>query len=203
MPTIVFSEDWEDGLVGGDVVGNTSVVGSPVHGGANALRINTTAATGYWYKTAIGTTRNLVSQAYVRFATLPSADCAIFMGMANSIESGVGWNQATSQFAVIHGGVLSAPGGPTITTGTWYKLDLRYDTSANPWTIDGKVDGTSLTQRTDTLAAADLQYYGLSWLSQSVTGDVFWDDLNVSHTLADYPLDFGAASGPTVAWLKA
>ncbi len=194
MPTIAYEQTWDVDLGAPDNSANATRVTSPVHAGAGALRLNPTAATAYWLKNAVGTPNVLVYQAWARFDTKPVADLLrVLYGFASGIGSaGLGFNFSANQFAIFNGGFN--PGGPTVSAGVWYKLDARFDARANPWVIDAMVDDVALTQRTHGLAAATFADYRLGTSSESLTYDLIFDDLLVSHNAADYPISFATPS---------
>jgi len=82
--------------------------------------------------------------------------------------------------------------GVTVTTGVWYLTDLKINSSANPWTVDGRVGGTDLAQITTAQAANTNSslVLGVDALA-SPTFEILYDDIAISNTLADYPLGAG------------
>jgi hypothetical protein len=133
-----------------------------------------------------------VSRCYVRFATLPSANFAILGTKSTTAQvGGAVFKQSDSK---IYAGDVVTPNfgasGVSVTTGVWYRIDVKVDTSANPWTIDVQVDGVACGQATRALAATT--YNGIILGTDiSVTCDMFFDDISASNTAGDYPL--GAA----------
>ena len=81
--------------------------------------------------------------------------------------------------------------GITVTTGVWYWVDVLVNTSANPWTIDVQVDGAAAGQQTRAVAADNANAIRLGITSISPTADIFYDDIALSNTAADYPIGAG------------
>lgn len=198
MPTSSFHTGWEHGILdtggGGGAVNefsNASIVTSPVASGNRALRINTTAASGYWVKNVEGTNPNIiVMRARIRFATLPSVNTAL-MFVDPSSNGGIGYNATDQKFCTFVAGAFSAGGGIVISTGQWYLIDCKIDISTGTWTIDGFQDGNSLPQASDGQTATVATQYKLGTNFHSPTMDVFFDDFVVSHVSGDYPLGDG------------
>jgi len=98
-------------------------------------------------------------------------------------------------FAITSGGNVRAIIGPNnqVTSGTyndsaWHRVDFKFITSANPWTLDWQVDGVAQTQVTDALAASNTTGWRVG--STVTTHDlvVELDDVVISQTSGDYPL---------------
>ena len=141
------------------------------------------------------TARIVVSRVYVNFATLPTLTAPIFADeMDGTNVSGVYFNSSDSKLYCGKALLSLGASGVSVTTGVWYRLDLKLDTSANPWTIDAQVDGTALGQVTVAAAARDQTrlYMGINVLA-SPTFDMYWDTWKLSNTAVDYPL--GAGNG--------
>lgn len=199
MPTIVYSATWDVDLESPLDSLNASQQTTIKHTGAGALRLNPTADVGYWTKTAAGgTPTTLVMQAYVYFATLPSATTNFILGARDGGGNfgQIGFDQGASKFYCTWSGGGTG-NGPAITTATWYKLDLRIGATG---AVDAKVNGTDLTQDAGGGVLTINEYKVGSWAT-SLTMDMYVDDLFVSNTAADYPIT--SAITPTMAWIGA
>ena len=129
---------------------------------------------------------------YVYFATaLPLTTTEIFLWAANGLNTGLYFNSIDSKLYAGSSIIALGATGVTVTTGVQYLIDLMIDISVNPRTIDAKVDGTSVGQATLATAAstATVQFKFAANVT-ATTFDVFYDDLWLSVTGADYP--FGA-----------
>ena len=196
MPSPTFFTGFEHKIVaacGGTVVPPSemlwnTVTGSPVaetttvhHGGA-ALRLNPAGTVeNVLLDFVSGAQRRVLSMGF-RIVTLPTlaTNLLIFQGNDKFIQLSTA-------------GVLSASAGagtvtgPTITTGVWYILDMDINSTANPHTLDWRVDGVVQTQATDAVAAQDMTGMLLGSTS-AISIDWIMDCLTLSSTGADYPM---------------
>jgi hypothetical protein len=120
----------------------------------------------------------------VKLLTLRNRDC------------GLRFNQSDSKIYTTSNGSTLGSTGITVTTGRWYRLDLKIDISSNPWIIDGMVDGFPLAQVTNAVAAnTDTQ------ITFGDNGSVFptvnWniDDVIINSQLDNYPIGPGYVKG--------
>lgn len=189
---IVFTETFDVSIGGDNKTANCTRVTSPVYAGAGAAQFNPVAETSWWEKDVIGGVAQncFVYAFYARYDVLPSADVMICqMDPGGLGDNGIAYDVSSAQFKCADGSPANGtPSGPSITTGVWYRIDIRVDASANPWVLDGKVNGTDLTQNTRGQAAATASKYKLGANAQSDTYTLILDEFNVSHTAADYPL---------------
>lgn len=132
-----------------------------------------------------------MARAYIYFATLPSASCGLFT--VTTAGGGIGGAYFQSSDSKIYSGVstssLSAT-GVSVTTSTWYRLDFIYNATANPHTCTVAVNGTSCGQVTTAVAANNLSLLRCG-CDETVTADLYWDDVVVSGTSGDYPIGAG------------
>lgn len=194
MPTPVFCCGFECGanvgtshtLLSGASTWNTDL--SFVRSGLRSARLLATAQN-VIVNVDYGSSQNIfVIRVYVYFSSLPTADWSIcWTGHAGS--PGAWFKQSDSK---IYAGITGAYGatGVSVTTGAWYRIDVKVNASANPWTIDAKVEGTDCGQKTNAVAAATNTEFHLGHSGAS-TVDAYFDDLLVSNTNADYPLGAG------------
>jgi len=168
-----------------------SISTTTVRSGARSLRINPSAAT-CAIAPASGSISVWVVRFYVRFTTLPNADTYLFAAGGTKL-GGVAFKQSDSKIYVATStGAGSAPAnfsasGVSVTTGVWYLIDARVDTVTNI-TADCKVDGSALAQLT---LASNTGSGGNFGCLQSTTADIFFDDVLISSTSADYPIGAG------------
>lgn len=166
------------------VTGSPSINTTTKHSGAASFRANVTAATAlqrHQFRTDAAADAYL--RAYVYIATLPGANVTIlsycdganFCGSKLKLQSDGGLQCDNSD------GSSTTNGSATLSTGTWYRLEMFYDETANTCTI--LVDGS-----TDISAGAvdDIGGGGrISWGAlDSATADIYWDDLAVNDTTA-------------------
>ena len=190
MATLLALDGAEHGVVvagtGPDVVvGSPAIVTSPVRTGLRAWELspaNNAESVGY----------NVVNQVcsmafYVRFETLPTADVDIAL-FATAASSGRVWfRNATDQIGVsIFGGAVVV-GGPTLVTGTWYRIVAEFDTSVDPWVIKCRVDnGTEFSQSAAGTAGTNQTVLRLGTQQTNQTGTYYCDDWLTSVTNGDY-----------------
>lgn len=192
MATPVFCCGGECGVSGSGthwtgVVGTVSFDTGTVRSGDRSLRCNPTAATSAFVSTSLGTQTVFVGRCYIRFAVLPNAVTTLFI--VNS--SGAYFNSADNKiYAGRLTGTLGASGF-SVTTGVWYRLDVKVDLTNNPWLIDVSVDGTALGQVTNAVAGTNFTQVRVGPEANNNTSDIFYDDIIVSNTSGDYPLGAG------------
>lgn len=93
---------------------------------------------------------------YLYFTSLPTADSYIFRGGTTTAAIGLSFKQSTSKLHCAGGGTAGVVGatGVTITTGQWYRIDLKIDQTPSAKTADGFVDGSPMSQGTNSSASA-------------------------------------------------
>lgn len=162
-----------------------------VRTGARSIRCNPTAGTGNFAAVPVGATKWVI-RTYIYFSSLPTSNCSL-ISIGASSKVGLYFKSSDSKLYCGFGADGSATFGTTgvvVTTGVWYQLDLYVDVSLNPWTIDAKVDTVSCAQLTNAVAASTgSATFGI--LTTNNTCDLYFDDLIISKTLADYPIGQG------------
>lgn len=154
-----------------------------VRSGARSLRINPSATTSDATSMTLASASHWVIRCYIYFATLPNATIPLvtagsqsglyFVSSDNSIRCGL--NTSTV-----------AASGVVVTTGQWYRLDVDVDGGVN---TNGRVDGVDLL---DSPFGGGSPYTTMKLGSDAaVTCDMFFDDVIVSETGADYPIAGG------------
>jgi hypothetical protein len=168
--TTLFATGYEDGVApdatagvkgGGlyDAIVNasgqlTSVTGGAQRSGTYALQNACLANTAsYAYKTISST--KVVARRYVKFTSFPASNITVVCDVSDGTNHCI--------FEIRSTGVIGArcaagtrQTGPTLLTGVWYCLEAQIDVSANPWTMDWRVDGVTQTQATGAVAASTL-----------------------------------------------
>jgi hypothetical protein len=175
-------QHWQSG-------GNASISTTVVRSGSSSLRINPSGAVGL-ATSAILTSANIyVWRVYVRFESLPTSDSAVCYASSLSGNPGAYFKQSDNK---IYAGVAGSFGstGVSVTTNVWYRLDVMVNSSANPWLIDVLVNGNVCGQYSNAAAAANNQFINLG-ADTTKTFDIYYDDLVISNTSADYPIGEG------------
>lgn len=172
-------------------VGTQSFSTSTVRTGNRSLRLNPTASNSYFVSASLTSSDKWVARFFIRFATLPSADCAL-IALGSSSKGGA-WFQQSDSKIYARAGSATANGatGVSVTTGQWYQIDVYLNSNANPWTCDVKVNGTACGQATNSAAGSSgtLLYVGNA--NGTATMDAFYDDLIITQGGADYPIGDG------------
>ena len=94
---------------------------------------------------------------------------------------------ATTEIATV---VAFGASGVSVTTGVWYRVDVKTVGDVVTGTGDVQVDGTACGQVTGAMTSANATEVILG-TTQSCTMDTFFDDCVVSQTSGDYPLGAG------------
>lgn len=201
MPTPTFFTGFEHKILaacGGSVVPADAqlwdeIAGTPqittvnIHHGGAALRIISTAATEYVSIGLVAGTRRKIGSVAVQFVNLPtSGDCRVISASAGVGGQIIGVSTAGFWFAESGGGTR-VTSGLSPTTGVWYIVDYDWNTSANPNTVDWRIDGTAQTQATGATAAQDMTAHRFG-STNATTVDMILDCATLSDTAGDYPL---------------
>lgn len=196
MATPVFCCGFECGVSGAhwtlDAAASFST--STTRSAARALRVNAAAAVSQVLGPTLSSSAFFVARFYIRFATLPNVNCVLF-GVTSTNEYGLVFKQSDSKLYAGRGAaatVTFGATGATVTTGVWYRIDLKIDVSNNPRLVDVSVDGVALGQFSVGVASGTYTVpFAGATNNAAPTADVFFDDVIVSQTLADYPLGPG------------
>ncbi|MCW2923260.1 MAG: hypothetical protein JWM98_664, partial [Thermoleophilia bacterium] len=218
-PTLVSVTGFEAGLVSSTGTGLTDGPGGGVQAtaGNSEVRASAGAARSGGYGLAVAATGNAnpgsmayvimpgtpsgavrVARFYVRVDDLPDLGTVDLAGFDDGAVAA--WIDITSA------GVLQAQSasgtavnGPSITAGTWYRIDVRHDTSASihtlEWSVDGAVQPTAW-HSAGAAAVGDWMRLGLQPQgSATSTAAASFDDYAFSSTSADYPIGPGEVRG--------
>lgn len=193
---------FECGVLGAGGLHWQSTSGTPtidtgtVRSGDRSLRCNPSATTEY---VTLGTTitagNRQVGRFYVNFASLPSANTAL-CAVNNTLAPFVFFQQSDSTIRAAIGWTTSTPdvvgsSGVTVTTGQWYRIDFDFNCqSAGNDTCDVRVNGTACGQAVGTGVGTAVSGMILG-VRHTCTADVFFDDIVLSATAADYPIGAG------------
>lgn len=200
MTTPVFCCGFECGAVDTGAhctfFGTASVDTGTVRSGSRAGRCNPTATTGsFAASNTLSASNKAVLRIYVWFTTLPNAITPLLTGQNSGagLRHGAYFNSSDSKIYAGSGTSALGASGVSVTTGQWYRIDVKLDASNNPHTIDVQVDGSLCGQATVAAAAANYATaeFKAGFVGTNVTADVFFDDWLISQTTGDYPLGPG------------
>src|SRR3990167_5662522 len=166
-------------------IGSPSFDTTTFRSGLRALRCDATAALVSGTLVFTGSTV-AVGRVYIRFASLPSADC-ILADWDSSTNANI-WFKASDSKLYARIGTTAGASGIAVTTGQWYRLDFKWDDTNN--TSDLQVDGVAAGQARAAFSVAVPGRIPFGLLT-SVTADIYFDDLILSVTAVDYPLGAG------------
>jgi len=179
----------------GTATADTTVVRT----GAYALKlVKNSGGSAYIGRSLAGATPTVVTaRFYIRFATLPSATVAdgLFFMLLTGQDLAFSYNATTNKFTMGMDAFALQQASSTVSVNTWYRIDLRVDTSANPHRIDWQLDGVTQPQATAAQPAGTIDNqvgFGSSTASDVFTA--YYDDLVVTASAADYPIGDGGVS---------
>jgi hypothetical protein len=168
-----------------------SVQNSIKHSGSYAMRQNVAGTTSWIAWTVTGTHVN--ASVYVYFATLPNTKTGILgpditAGYAGQIR----WNTDTSQIALWNNSTFVDM--QALGTGTWYHFQCYFDCSAGTTVFKCRIDEGPEFSHSVVQAASTYTLWNCM-VGQNSTTDVYFDDVIVSQTAADYPIPASAVVG--------
>ena len=193
----VWLTGFEHGVVsaaGGGVF--TTLTGAPTadnatfRSGAYSLRIADASGASTINGLRTFTAANVVVARFaVRLNTLPGVSSNLVY-----VDSGtdlvLGYDQPSQRFSLTLG-ASTATSASTVSAGTWYVIDLRYDLRANPHLGDWRIDGVAQTQVTRAAAASTATGFGLGSTTNASVYTANFDDVLVANQAKAYPIGNG------------
>ncbi len=171
----------------GRVGGETTVAGRRAGSLALQLVEDGSTATNVTKSVTAGN-RVLVESFYIRVTAKPSGDSTLWFGTA-TVGGLVAMRSATGFiYSRISAGGTEQTGNVDCSDGAWHRIDVKFVTSANGYTLDVQVDGAALTQATVTSTAADITQGGLGATAAANTLTCQYTDWVRSVTSGDYPI---------------
>ena len=139
-----------------------------------------------------GTT--FVGRFYIYLPALPASDRIIFSITTVGHKIQILYDVSQVSFSIGIDGATTQLGTVTVAINTWYCIDIKAVTSANPWLIDWQIDSVAQTQLTSAHAAENMSVidYGLRTVGALTA---WYDDIVHSVTAADYPIGPGGTYG--------
>lgn len=181
------------------ISGTASFSTTTVRSGARSGRSNPTSSTGYLSTAVYGGTGSVI-RFYIYFATLPNTTTEVFAFRDGTVTGWGGYIVFNSSDSKLYtrsdqSGSNGAT-GVSVTTGQWYRIDAYYfSNTTGAHTMDAQVDGSALGQATFTTGFGQGQSaasFGIiGQIAASVTADIYYDDIIVSQTSAEYPIGAG------------
>jgi hypothetical protein len=138
-----------------------------------------------------------VIRIYLRLASLPAADVQELLSVAPAAGNllRLGYQASSQRLTLRFANAAVTVATSTVSTATWYRLDLRFVANANPRTADWQINGVAQTSISNAAAATTV---GTVRFGSTVNADVYtvnYDDVVVSTTSGDYPIGSGTVVG--------
>ena len=134
-------------------------------------------------------TNVVVARFAIRLSALPSVSSSlVYVDSATDLV--FGYDQPSQKFSLTLG-ASTATSASTVSAGSWYVIDLRYDLRANPNLGDWRVDGVAQTQVTRAAAASTANGFGLGATTNPSIYTANFDDLIVANQAKAYPIGNG------------
>jgi hypothetical protein len=140
----------------------------------------------------------LVLRFALRFVSLPAAnvDKLAYAAPNGGNVAALGYDSATQKLKAHFITGNAALASTTVSTGTWYLIDMKIKANANPHTIDWRIGGVAQSQATDAASATTINTpmaFGSNTSADRHNFNV--DDMTLSTTEADYPIGDGHIYG--------
>jgi len=162
--------------------------------GTYSLRTVATAAVLAYISRNMTAGQTFVGRFYVYLPALPASDRIIYSITTVGHKIQILYDVTQVSFSIGIDGATTQLGTVTVAIDTWYCIDIKAVTSANPWLIDWQIDSVAQTQLTSAHAAENMSVidYGLRTVGALT---VWYDDIVHSVTAADYPIGPGSTYG--------
>lgn len=168
-----------------------SISTTTVRTGSRSLQLSPVAAVGsVLMPQTMASQTVVVKRFYLRYSVLPDVSVQVYAGLSGATRLQVYYNQSDSKIYAAIGGATPTTGatGVSVATDVWYRIDCKFDVSANPWTADVQVDGVACGQATNAVAASTMSTLLVGDSANSATYTAFVEDCILSFAVADYPL---------------
>jgi hypothetical protein len=177
---------------GGTIVTDASVK----RNGGYSLKIPDTSALGASNAQFTVSGSTVVARFGIRLNSLPGSVNLAFINAGTDLV--FGYNNGSQKFELTSGSTTVAASS-TVSSGTWYLIDLRASFVANPNTANWRINGVAQTSLSS--AHASSTAVAIGWGSTSIleTYTANYDDILVSLNSSDYPFGDGRILrlGPT------
>jgi chitodextrinase len=128
----------------------------------------------------------VVTRFALRLSSLPTA-IANLAYVDSGTDLILRYNPATQGFQLVLGG-STATSAVTVSAGTWFLIDLRYDLRANPHVGDWRVNGAAQPQVSRSATPATANGLGIGATANASVYSANYDDMLVATQAAAYPL---------------
>ena len=199
----ILNTGWEHGVAptvngGGlcaSVTGAPTVVASAVCGSSYVLRVRTTTSiASYVGYTIPGSPGVLAGRVDVYFNAWPAGLDAVLQITNGADSAYILIDPSTQKLAADCAGNVGTYSAALSLT-TKYRIDFKFNSSANPWTLDFSINGVAQAQATAAQAASAITTFFINNVPFAVTRDLYFDNLILSVTAGDYPIGAGIGVG--------
>ena len=161
-------------------------------GSTRSYKIATTTTAKQLARTFAAASNFAVARFKIMWTTLPSTATLVAWFDGGTSICGLRYNGGNLEMYQKSTGTTQI--GPAVVTGRWYTVEMKWDTSANPWLGSWQVDGVPYGNVSAAAVAATRTGF-IVGNDLSATQTMYVDDMIVSQTLADYPIGDGVVLG--------
>lgn len=175
---------------------SVSLSNTTVRTGMYALRINTTTTNSNIFQSVYGSNQARIGyfRMYFRLASLPSTIQNVFSFSTSGFGTRLARLQVTTTGALrlLNAGVAQVGSDSSVlSTNTWYRIEMKMDSTTSPGTLDAQIDGVSFASGNDnaqnTWAAIEV-----GW-TNAVTVDSFFDDIALNDDTGSFQNSYPGA----------
>lgn len=191
------------GVEGGNInQSGASISTATYRSGAASLKIAPSNASGQCWDTQITSGNILYIRTYVYFVSIPNAaNNNLFQLYLNasggSINIDITNGGIVSLYAIASGdasGTKIGNSSSALSTGQWYRFELYANVSANPWSFELRINGSTIATGTYAKAATSFDVWSLNVTGFSettltysnTTGEVYFDDIAINSNSGSY-----------------
>ena len=198
---VIFADGFESGTTAAwsSTTGTPTVVGTPKRSGVYALECE---AGDYVARSIVAGNRAAVARVWFYHPGDPTGARAHVAGFVCGGVAVIVQMKTTGELS-LYDATTEADTGPDIgAAGSWHSLDMRLVSSADPWVVTWAVDRVDQGSVNLSHAAADITTLRVGNNGSGVVTFGF-DDIALSLTSADYPLDsmFSARQDPAFLFM--
>jgi hypothetical protein len=162
--------------------------------GSYSLKATPSAAAAYM-RITLATPGEIAGRLYFKITTESASDEQIFD--FNTTTGGTTTNvrvwasPASNLIKLGAAGTIVATSSNAYVVNQWHYIDFSFDINQNPWSLKAKLDGGTEFSGTSNLTADTFASFRIGATGGASTLVVYYDDVVLTSTLADYPLGPG------------
>lgn len=195
--------------------GTVSISTTTVRSGTYAGRANPNASTGFFRSDIFASNQNSGGylRVYVNIATLPGATIQLvrFSSTANAHLASLRLTSTGTLTLNAANNSQVGSASSALSTGTWYRLELKCDATNATGTVDGRIDGVSFASGNNSSRGSWARAL-VGAITPNSTCDIFFDDWAVNDSSGSSQTSFPGsgkiihlkpnAAGDANSWLK-